>query len=103
MTGIFGEKLALGQRNGPDVELLVFGDEFYARYESVNGYSAVYDEDRGLFCYALLAAGAFVSSGVPLTAPPPPAALLHGKESDAVRQSKSAAAQARKFPSQRKQ
>ncbi len=103
MSAIFGERLALGQRNGPEVELLVWGDEFYARYESPDGYSAVYDEERGLFCYALLVDGAFVSSGVPVTAPPAPGAVLHGKESDAVRQSKSAAASARKFPPPRNQ
>ena len=103
MSAIFGEKVALGQRDGPEVELIVFGDEFYARYESIDGYSAVYDEGRGLFCYASLVDGAFVSSGVPINAPPPLGALLHAKESDAVRQSKSAAAQARKFPSQRRE
>jgi hypothetical protein len=103
MSAIFGEKLALGQRNGPDVELIVFGDEFYARYESPDGYAAVYDEERGLFCYALLVDGAFVSSAIPVSAPPAPGAVLHGKESDAVRRSKSAGAHARKFPSPRNQ
>lgn len=101
MTAIHGEKLSFGQRNGPDVELLVFGDELYARYETADGYSAVYDGERGVFCYALLVNGAFVSSGIPVSEPPPPGALLHGKESDAVRQARSAAAHAEKFPSQR--
>ena len=101
MTAIHGETLSFGQRNGPDIQLVVFGDELYARYESPSGYSAVYDEDRGLFCYARLVDGAFVSSGAPVTEAPPPGALLHGHESDAVRQAKSAAAHARRFPSQR--
>jgi len=101
MTAIHGETLTFGQRNGPDVQLVVFGDELYARYESVTGYSVVYDEERGLFCYARLVDGAFVSTGEPVTALPPPGALKHGQESEAVRRAKSAAAHARKFPSQR--
>lgn len=101
MTAIYGERLTFGQRSGPDVELVVFGDEFYARYESLDGYSAIYDEARGLFCYAMLVDGAFVSSGQPVTGPPPPEAVAHGKESDAVRTAKRAAATARRFPSQR--
>jgi hypothetical protein len=100
MTSIHGERLTFGQRNGPEVELVVHGDELYARYETPDGYSAVYDEARGLFCYARLVDGAFVSTGVPVTAPPPAGAVLRGKESDAVRAAKSAAAHARKFPSQ---
>lgn len=99
MTAIYGERLTFGQRNGPEVQLVVFGDELYARYETLDGYSAVYDDASGLFCYARLVDGAFVSSGVPVTAPPPPGAVPHGKESDAVRQAKSTAAHARKFPS----
>ena len=101
MSAIFGEKRTFGQRSGPDVDLMVSGDEFYARYETPEGYSALYDEERGLFCYALLKDGAFVSSGVSLGEPPPSGALLHGEESAAVRQAKSAAAQARRFPSQK--
>ena len=100
MTAIRGERLSFGQRNGPEVELVVFGDEFYARYETLDGYSAVHDDERGLFCYARLVDGAFVSSGVPVSAPAPPGAVLHGQESDAVRLAKRGAARARKFPSQ---
>ncbi len=101
MSGVFGERLSIGQRSGPDVDLVVFGDETYARYETLQGYSAVYDEGRGLFCYARLENGAFASTGVPVTAPPPPEALLHGSESDSVRESKSSEARARRFPSGR--
>ena len=54
MSAIFGEALTFGQANGPDIMLRVFGDENYARYEDMNGYSAVYDDERGLFCYARL-------------------------------------------------
>ena len=66
MSAIFGEILTFGQANGPDVSCRVFGDEHYARYEDLDGYTAVYDEELGLFCYARLAAGAFRSTGVPL-------------------------------------
>jgi hypothetical protein len=71
MTGIFGETLPFKQENGPDVQLVVFGDEHYARYETEDGYTVVYDKDRGLFCYATLIDGSFVSSGVPISEPPP--------------------------------
>ncbi|MDD1735983.1 MAG: metalloprotease, partial [Methanothrix sp.] len=64
MSVISGERLTFSQEKGPDVELKVFGDEFYSRYESLDGYSMVYDADLGLFCYAYLIKGEFVSSGV---------------------------------------
>ena len=57
MSAIFGEYLIFPQENGPDVELVVFGDEFYARYETVSGYTVVYDGGRGLYCYADLLNG----------------------------------------------
>ncbi len=54
MSAIFAETIIFPQENGSDVELVVFGDEFYARYETKDGYTVVYDPDRGLYCYALL-------------------------------------------------
>jgi M6 family metalloprotease-like protein len=71
MSAIFGERLIFGQQNGPDIELRVFGDEFYARYETLQGYSVVYDLDRGQYCYAVLEDGQFVSSGAPVFKPIP--------------------------------
>ena len=68
MSAIFGEVLTFGQAQGPEIRLRVFGDELYARYEDLNGYTAIYDDELGLFCYAALAAGAFRSTGVPLDA-----------------------------------
>jgi hypothetical protein len=97
MTGIFGETLPFKQENGPDVQLVVFGDEHYARYETEDGYTVVYDKDRGLFCYATLIDGSFVSSGVPISEPPP-GTPPHLKESDAVRQAKAAAKAAARTP-----
>ena len=63
MSAIFGEILTFGQQNGPEVQLRVFGDEHYARYEELNGYTAIYDDERGQFCYARLAAGELRSTG----------------------------------------
>ena len=72
MSAILGETLTFGQRSGPAVRMVVHGDEFYARHETETGYTTVYDEDRGLFCYAALVGGAFVSSGMPISVGPPP-------------------------------
>ena len=57
MVGVFGEKVLLGQANGPDVDLIVRGTELYATYETPDGYPAVYDDALGLFCYARVVDG----------------------------------------------
>jgi M6 family metalloprotease-like protein len=85
MSAIFGETLTFGQRNGPDVQLKVTGDEFYAIYETLEGYTAVSDSDRGQFCYATLVNGVFVSTGVPVTDPAPPTVARHLREALGVR------------------
>ncbi len=59
------------QEKGPEVQLRVYGDEFYSRYENMDGYTVVYDQDHGLYCYALLISGEFVSSGVDASQSPP--------------------------------
>jgi hypothetical protein len=46
----------------------------------------VYDADKGLFCYARLTNGRFISTGVPVTDAPPTDVERHLQESDAVRQ-----------------
>src|SRR5512146_3132457 len=71
MSAIFGETLGFSQENGPEVRLRVYGDEFYARYETEDGYTAIYDESLGKFTYALLKNGSFVSSGVDVSQKPP--------------------------------
>jgi M6 family metalloprotease-like protein len=88
MSAIFGETLSFGQENGPDVQLVVFGDEHYARYENLDGYTVVYDIDLGLFCYAMLVDGNFVSSGVPQAVPAPFGLPRHLEEDEAVRAEK---------------
>ncbi len=45
MSAIFGETLIFPQDNGPDVELVVFGDEFYSRRETKEGYTVIYDDN----------------------------------------------------------
>ncbi len=88
MSSIFGETLTLGQENGSDAKLVVFGDEFYARYETEDGYTVVYDADIGSHCYALVINGEFVSSGVPMAESPPTGVRRHFKESEEVRNTK---------------
>ena len=90
MSAIFGELMSFDQENGPEIKLRVFGDEFYARYETEEGYTAIYDEDLGLFTYARLKAGRFISSGLDLSRSPPPDLEKHLEESDEVRLDKAA-------------
>lgn len=88
MVGVFGEKVSLGQANGPDVELVVRGTELYASYETPDGFPAVYDDSLGLFCYALVVDGQFESTGIPVTASPPAGVERNARETDEVRQKK---------------
>jgi M6 family metalloprotease-like protein len=96
MSAIFGEILTFGQENGEEVQLKVFGDEHYARYENLNGYTAVYDAELGVYCYARLAAGAFRSTGVPITQAAPAGLTRHLQESAQVVAAKSVARRARR-------
>lgn len=98
MSSIFGEVLTFSQEKGPDVRLKVFGDEFYSRYENLDGYTAVYDIDLGLFCYAVLIEGEFVSSGVDISQNPPDKVWRHLKESEQVRNAKFESRYARMIP-----
>lgn len=88
MTGVFGEKVSLAQANGPDVDLVVRGDEWYATYETVAGYAAIYDEIKGLFCYARVVDGHYQSSGIPIAEDPPAGISPHERESEPVRAAK---------------
>jgi hypothetical protein len=88
MSAIFGEILGFSQDNGPEVQLRVYGDEFYARYETEEGYTVIYDESLGKFTYALLRDGRFVSSGVDTSRRPPTGLEKHIEESNEVRLSK---------------
>jgi len=89
MSGIFGDTLTFNQEEGGAVELVAFGDDKYARYETLDGYSVVYDADRGAYCYAETdGAGPgrrFVSSGVLLSEPPPAGLPRHLREGQVYR------------------
>ena len=88
MVGMFGDKVSLGQANGPDVELVVRGTELYGTYETPDGFPAIHYDALGLFCYARLEDGRFVSTGIPVTQPPPAGVKRHATESDDVRKQK---------------
>lgn len=88
MSGVIGQRASLGQGKGPDVELIVSGTATYATYETLDGFPAVYDDKLELFCYARLSGGAYESTGVPVTAPPPTGVERHAKESPEVRAAK---------------
>ncbi|MBN8468371.1 hypothetical protein JYJ95_17780 [Corallococcus exiguus] len=87
-SAVFGQKAFLGQANGPDVELIVSGTEHYATYETVEGFTAIYDDALGRFYYARVIEGRYESTGVPVTSPPPPGLPQHARESDEVRSEK---------------
>jgi hypothetical protein len=88
MVGMFGEKVSLGQANGPDVELIVRGTELYSTYETPEGFPVIYDDTLGLFCYARVVGGKFESTGVAVTSPAPADVERHVTESDEVRMQK---------------
>src|SRR4051812_22162085 len=91
MDQLSGERHTFSQENGDDLPLLVFGDANYARYVTEQGFTAIYDNRRGLYCYALVKRGKFVSSGIPVTQPPPPGLQPDLREADTVRLAKIAA------------
>ncbi len=88
MSAIQGERIVLEQDNGNPVNLIVTGDEFYARMETHEGYTVVYDNKAGLYCYAALVNGRFVSTEIPLHKRPPPGTRRHLQESPEVRAEK---------------
>lgn len=88
MSDLNGETITCGQRTGAEVQLNIFGDEFYARYETRDGYTVVFDKGNGCYCYALLTTGHFVSSGVPIGKMLPDGLRKHLKEAPALRNQK---------------
>jgi hypothetical protein len=92
MTGIFGDTITFKQEKGPDVSLVVNGDESYARYETTDGYTVIYDSELGLYTYALIDDdGRFVSSKTPTNEEPPPNLPLHLEENFSIRAQKAEA------------
>jgi M6 family metalloprotease-like protein len=84
MSAIFGETLVIEQEDGPPIELVVWGDEFYVRYETKEGYTVIYDSAAGRFCYADVRDGRFVSTGASANKRPPVGLRRHLQESPAV-------------------
>ena len=88
MASLNGEPILCGQHTGGDVTLRIFGDEFYARYETLDGYTVVYDTNVGRYCYVQVADGSFLSTGVHSGKPAPTGIRRHLKESPEVRNDK---------------
>jgi M6 family metalloprotease-like protein len=72
----YGTEMLLKQPDGSLVKVKVYGDEYYQRVESIDGYTLIRN-DKGWICYATLSTGRkdFVSTGI----------IYTGKEANAVR------------------
>lgn len=88
MSVIVGERLTFAQKHALAIELLVFGDEHYARYETLDGFTVVFDAPVGMFCYAALSHGNLVSTGVSALVGAPSGIRRHLRESSDVRRDK---------------
>jgi M6 family metalloprotease-like protein len=88
MCLILGKTRTFPQKNGKDVQLRVYGDEFYARYETMDGYTVLYDTDKEQYCFALPAKGNLISSGAPIYKPVPRGLIRHLQEDKQVRNQK---------------
>lgn len=88
MSGVDKMKALLGQASGPEVELVVTGTRTYATYETLEGFPAVYDDEAGLYCYAMVVDGRFRSTSVPVSSAPPEGVTRHAKEAATVRSEK---------------
>lgn len=85
MSLIISERITLNQEKGGPVELVVTGDEFCSIHETLDGYTVVYDQDRGFFCYAVSANGRLMSSGTAVIKPPPRGIRRHLRENSIER------------------
>jgi M6 family metalloprotease-like protein len=63
-----GEVVTFHQKDGSKLDLKGFGDEFYMRFETQDGYTVVHDKKLGAFCYAVLSndGNQLVSTGIPV-------------------------------------
>ena len=63
-----GDIFTFHQKDGSELELRGYGDEFNTRFETLDGYTVVHDVRRGFFCYAKLSKDGcqLVSTGVAL-------------------------------------
>lgn len=91
MASISKKRVKLGQASGPEIELIVSGDEDYAHYETPDGYAVVYDAAKGLFCHARLVNGCLEPTSLPASQPPSLESTPHEQESAEVRRKKTEA------------
>ena len=80
MSRIKKERIRLKHHDGSSVTLTVSGDEFYSRCENDDGYTMIYDKRKGCHCYAEVADGRFVSTGISFESPPPSGLRKHLRE-----------------------
>lgn len=80
MSALFGEVQTYSQAEGPDVELATFGDEFYAYRETHDGYTVLYDESLGIYCYAEPDGDSLRSSGIGIDQTVPDGLPMHLQE-----------------------
>ena len=88
MSSLNEEVTLVDQGVGDSLQLRIFGDEFYARRETLDGYTVIYDTEQRRYCYAILAVGRFVSTGIPTYKPAPRNLRRHIKENPEVRNEK---------------
>ena len=50
----WGDEFTLDQPDGAEVQVRIWGDEFYRVVESLDGFTLVRDSDTGEICYAEL-------------------------------------------------
>ena len=80
MSPAFRQEASMGQGKRPDEELIVSGTGTHAACETIGGFPAIYDDFLKRFCYARLVGGAYESTGMPVTCPPPPDILRNAKK-----------------------
>ena len=63
-----GERVTVRQPDGTAVEVILWGDELFARAETIDGYALVLEPGTNRICYAMAGAdGELVSTGIPYT------------------------------------
>lgn len=68
-----GESVVIGQPDGSSLEVRVWGDEYFAHGETLDGYTVTRDAESGFLCYARLSGDgrSLISTGVPAGDVPP--------------------------------
>jgi hypothetical protein len=72
-----GHQFSLQQPDGTSISVRIYGDEFYQRVESLDGYTLIRDDSTQWICYANLDStkSNFVSTGVRCTSNTKPSTL----------------------------